>query len=191
MRITVTGVKRLERQLDPKLLQLALKRGLERTTTTAVKEASQAVRAIYNIKARDVKDNLRVKKPTVRDLVVTIYMSSKPIPLFAFGGRRIKVRKKPRNSSRTRTYYGASAKILRKGKRVKYKGAFIASKGAKTGIFKRKGAARLPIVEKRVISPTTMFRKYGVDRIEEVFNRVFEERVMADYRYRISKAGGA
>lgn len=189
MTITVKGVKQLEKQLDPRLLQLSLKRGLERTTTTAVKEATQAVTGVYNIKARDVKSYLKVKKPTVEDLVVTIRMSSKPIPLFKFGGKRYRLRKKPKNSSKTRTYYGASAKVLKKERRKKYKGAFVATMGGHTGIYRRKGPKRFPVRELTVISPTSMFRKYGVDKIEAVFERVFLERVMADYRYRMQKRG--
>ena len=183
MNITITGVDALKKQYDPKNLQQSLNRGLKRTTTTAVKEASQAVRAVYNIKAKDVKKNLKTRYQT-EELKVIINIRSKSISLYDFGGKQISVKKRPKNSKRSRRYLGASAKVLKAGRRKKYKGAFVATVKGHTAIYRRKTEDRFPIRRLNVISPTTMFKKYGVKKIEAVFNRVFVERVLADYRYR-------
>jgi len=183
--ITVKGIKALERQLDPKLLRMSLRRSLDRTVTTAVKEASMAVRSVYNIKASRLKSYITVRKATVEDLEARITLRSKPIPLIEFGGSKYIAKRKGR-----KVYYGASAKVLKKERKKRYKGAFIATMGSHTGIYRRKGRGRFPVRELTVISATTMFRKYGVDKIEDVFERVFLERVMREYRYQIEKRGG-
>ena len=185
----VDGVKKLTKQLDPILLKKALNRSLNRTTTTAIALAVREVTKTYNIKASTMKSLMRVKKSILDTLEVTITISSAPIPLYHFGAKTVRVRKKPKNSNKTRTYYGASAKVKKTGKRKRYQHAFIAKVGNQPGVYVRTTSKRFPIRQLKVISPTTMFKIHGKEKIEETFNKVFVTRAMRDYKYFVEKAG--
>jgi hypothetical protein len=186
----IDGVKKLAKQLDPFLLRKALNRSLNRTTTTAIALAVREVTKTYNIKAGTMKSLIRSRKSAFENLEVIITITSAPTPLYFFGAKVVKVRKRPRNSKKVRTYYGASAKVKKQGRRKKYKHAFIAKVGKQPGIYVRTTEKRLPIRQLKVISPTTMFKIHGKEKIEETFNRVFVARAMHDYKYYLEKAGG-
>jgi hypothetical protein len=143
------------------------------------------VRGVYNIKSRDLRQSISVRKSVRTDLSVLISMRSKPFNMIYFGAKRIKTRRKGRKQ-----YYGVSARIRKDQPRKKYKKRFfIADLGRGERVYMRVGRERFPLRSVNVITATTMFRKHGIDKIEEVFERVFAERVMADYRYRLEKAG--
>jgi len=183
VRIELNGLKQLQKKLDPNLLTAAYVRALNSTSTSAVAALSTAVTGRYTILVKDFKSTIRKKKATYADPVAVIDITSSPIPLAKFRAKKVRVRRKGR------TYWGASAKVLKKERARRYKGAFMATmKSGHTGVFVRKGSARLPILEKRVISPTTMVKMVdGEDIVEEIFRKHFKERFLKDYKYRIGK----
>ena len=182
MRIVLDGVKPLMKRMDPKLITASYVRALNRTATTAVKEVTKAVIGRYNILAKDFKATSKVKKATKEDPVAVISFVSSPIPLYKFKAKPVKVRKKGR------TYTGVSAKVLKKGRRSRVKGAFPVKKGTHIGAFRRVGKSRYPIMELKVFSPTTMIRMVdGEKLVDDVFNEHFVKRFVDDYRYRLEK----
>ena len=111
----------------------------------SAKEATQLskdVRAVYSIKLGDVKKALTIKRqPTVQPEYLVLYVSGAVgLDKFSMSRRRV----------------GVSVKV--KSSRKVVKGGFVANVSGDK-IFKRKGAARLPI--ERLYGPSVPGRMGG------------------------------
>lgn len=127
-------------------LKGALKRALRKAGATALRdmrsEASKRIRARKRIKTRYITRALSLRRPKggdVSDMSWALDVSGEPVPLVAYPHRQTKK--------------GVSVEVNR-GKRTLVKGSFTATmKSGHMGVFRRSGAARLPIEELRGSRP--------------------------------------
>lgn len=105
---------------------------LNRTSVTVRAEAVRKIGGTYNIKASVIRDQLRLKRADRSRLEAQVIASGRRIPLIAFQARQ--------------TRRGVTVRVKQERKLVR--GVFIAKMPTgHTGVFERKGRARLPIRE--------------------------------------------
>jgi signal recognition particle subunit SEC65 len=142
-------------------LKAALKRALRKAGATALRdmrsEASKRIRARKRIKGRYIRRAMtlrRAKGGEIADMEWAVELSGEPVPLVAYPHRQTKK--------------GVSVEV-NKGKRTLIAGSFVATmKSRHKGVFKRKGAARLPIQELRGSRPVdALLHKGEADAVAE------------------------
>lgn len=149
-------------------LKGALKRALRKAGATALRdmksEASKRIRARKRIKARYITRALQLRRAKGTDIASmewAIDVSGEPVPLVAYPHRQTK--------------QGVSVEV-NKGKRTLVRGSFVASmRSGHTGVFRRRGRARLPIDELRGSRPVdALLHKGEADAVAERGGRSFE-----------------
>lgn len=121
----------------------AAARAINRAVIAARQQAVDGVRENYNIRARDVRETLKVSKAKPNRMIAVISSLGAPIPLYKFD-----VRPRAANArGRTPVRVG-----VKKGNRETFEKAFIARSGGVPGVYERKGAKRLPI--KQLFGPS-------------------------------------
>lgn len=127
------------------------------------RSAASARTALVRAVAKDVGLTQKAVRPQMvlrearpgPDPKATLSVSSKRIPLIKFGAKQFS--------------YGVRAKL--KGGAKKYPGAFVATmRSGHTGVFRRRGKARLPITELHGPSLGKVFAKHwsvGIARFRE------------------------
>ena len=167
MNYQIKGLKELLKGLDPKIATAVLARSLNTTTRQAMTAGNKETRTKYNIKAGELKSYMSMTraKETAGEMGTTVRVSSESVPLYRFAGQSYVAKTKG-----AKKYYGASAKPLKSERRKRYKGAFPAvMSSGHLGIFTRsktkksRKTGRAAIVEKRMITATSMFDGLGSD----------------------------
>lgn len=145
----------------PKRVQSATVRALNRALTTGRATVARLVAADMKLPVGAVKDEIRVEKATASTLSIRLRASLKRIPIYDFDAKRVKAGVSFRS--------GAGGKT-----RSRIPGGFIATMPTgHTGVFTRRGKARLPIDEKFGPSIGHVFIKHqasGIDAMREAFN---------------------
>jgi len=116
---------------------------IERETARALNRAATSTRAFYskevrkqvNVKAAVLKRGVKIRRANAKNQVAALDVSGQHVPLIAMGARQTK--------------RGVTVKRYKAGRRILLKGAFITTmpKTGHVGVFRRKGAPRLPIQE--------------------------------------------
>ena len=192
MGIEIDGLKELERSLDPKLFNSVFTSTSNEVITGAINKAKTQIKKKWNIdivkastnewafankntgKTNKRNGRLKVYKATVKDGSYYLHISGTPLnlSLFEFTWKQEVSSTK---SLKKKKAIGKQMKALgKKGRnrvRVKIhkkhittlKTAFMATmKSGHTGIFQRKGNK---IIEKRSITPQSMFKQVDFDKI--------------------------
>jgi hypothetical protein len=134
-------------------LKAALRRALSKAGSTALRdmrsEAFKRIRARKRIKAKYITRALtmvRAKGGDIASLSWALKVSGDPVPLVAYPHRAVKG-KRGRRRMGPRSPGGMLVEV-NVGKQTLVRGAFAATmKSGHMGIFRRRGAARLPIHE--------------------------------------------
>ncbi len=150
-------------------MKAALRRALRKAGATALRdmrsEASKRIRSRKRIKSRYITRALtlrRAKGSEIADMEWALDVSGEPVPLVAYPHRQTKK--------------GVSVEVNR-GKRTLVAGSFVASmKSGHVGVFKRRGAARLPIKELRGSRPVdALLHKGEADAVAARGGKSFNE----------------
>lgn len=150
-------------------LKGALRRALRKAGATALRdmrsEASKRIRARKRIRPRYITRAMtlrRAKGSDIADMEWALDVSGEPVPLVAYPHRQTKK--------------GVSVEVNR-GKRTLVKRSFKATmRSGHEGVFKRKGAARLPIQELRGSRPVdALLHKGEADGVAARGSRSFSE----------------
>jgi len=178
MKLVIRGLDKLRQAADPKAFRRAVPLALNRAAASGKTAASGAIRDIYNIKKKELDSYMKfTTKATVARPYVVFRIRSRPLGIIHFGATRVKtkVMRKYGRSRKKWTYYTVSAKILRNERKHAYPGMFIgtAQTSHSQQVFRRVGDRRLPVMNPAVISPTSMFDKYGRGPMEKTFDDVF------------------
>lgn len=151
-----------------KFIDLAAVRAINRVSTTARTAALKHTRQDWNIKAGTLRKYTKIKRARRGDGTLVFSIRSEPVPLIEFAARSTKK--------------GATYKVKRRVGRQLLKSGFIATmKSGHKGVFTRKSGARLPILEHKVITPTSMFDQ-GADK---VFINTVNEKVVDRFRHEL------
>lgn len=167
-----------ELQATDKQVIFAMGRALRRTEATLRRMSSKGLtqtlqlRASSALRKRLKSIRLRMSSPTARDQSMGLWYGLNPLPVSAFKGR-------PRDSASGATFRGQT-----------YEGAFVGRskvKGKQT-IFKRKGDARLPIVEQ--LAPiedqaVTFIEDEIFDKVLDIFWQHFRRDLMARVKFKL------
>lgn len=153
VRVEVKWDKRAIAALAVGPLKSALKRALKKAGATALRdmrsEAVKRIRARKAIKPRYISRALSLRTARggdISSLEWALDVSGKPVPLIAYPHRQVAGRTGRRGMG-PRSQGGLAVEV-NKGKRTVLRGAFVATmRSGHEGIFRRRGAARLPIHE--------------------------------------------
>ncbi|MBE0470509.1 MAG: phage tail protein [Methyloprofundus sp.] len=116
----------------PKALSRALNRSLENARSNAVKK----VREEYTVRARDVRQTIRLTRSKPNQLEGEVRSTGRSLPLSAFSVAPKTVNGKRRSPIRV---------SVRKGSKQGMNRAFVARVGGSVRVFERVGGRRLPI----------------------------------------------
>ncbi|MBN1377856.1 MAG: phage tail protein [Gammaproteobacteria bacterium] len=119
----------------PKALPKIVTRGINKTATAVRTQIVRGIAENINLKIGDIRKKIILKKASYLRWLAEIFVSGRRIPLISFGARQTKS--------------GVSYRIDKSTGRKKLAHAFIATMSTgHSGVFKRRGKARLPIDER-------------------------------------------
>ena len=169
------------RALPDRLKERAIVRSINRAVDSVATESSRIVRQTYNLKHAAVLKALTKHKASKVTLTGDVTFKGRRVPLIEFEARW-----------RRGQPVGATAKIFVGGRRVPYRGAFIAastSNNARGGgsagmnqVYVRVGRGRYPIKSLRGISiPLTLRNKVVIAAVRKVasdaFSKTFSQQI--------------
>lgn len=138
---------------------------LNRAGRSALSQTIKFIRDTYNIKAKDLRDEIKISAANKQNRKFKLKVSHKAIGLIKYGAKQ--------NNKGVRF-------TEKKGERKFYKSAFITgvrgtkSKSTHTGVFKRVGKSRLPI--KELYGPSAM-QLMSSKEAQQFIEKVFYERL--------------
>lgn len=134
---------------------------LNRAGRSALAQTVMFIRKAYNIKASELKDQIKISPAKKGAKRFRLTVSHKGLALVKFGSAR-------------QTKSGVNVTV-KKGGRQSIKSAFITEvgKGRHKGVFKREGKPRLPI--KELFGPSAM-QLMSSDQAAEYINKIFQEK---------------
>lgn len=158
----IKSVERSLSQVQRKVITPATNAALNNTGRTVVKEIRSAVAKDTGLKVGEIKERMKVRKSSFKNLSVEVFMSGRWFNLIRFKAKQTKK--------------GVRAKAW--GETKLYKGAFIGNRGRT--VFARTSKKRLPIkalvgpnpaveFNKRIV--TTTFQSSVTKRFKTVFER--------------------
>lgn len=147
------NLDQLREVYDPKIVDKALTRSINRIAVRARKKVSQTVRAEFNIKARDIAKALRFKRAKSGSNEAVLMYAGSRIGLHKFGMRTRTVKVKTSRYGRTRQQVRVkvrktSALTPAVGRvNVLFKGSHVTQGFESQGrIYARKGKGRYPLM---------------------------------------------
>jgi hypothetical protein len=114
-------------------------------------EASKGIRAEWNVKAKTIREAIKTRPATTANPEAQVTASSKPLPLYGFGPRKLK--------------RGYSVRIKKGKPPTRLPKTFVATmRSGHVGLFERMGKRRLPIREKASITiPSQWAQRIEID----------------------------
>lgn len=112
----------------------AMQRSIVRTLTTGKAITARRISETVNLRIRDIKTQIVTKKPNFRNLVGSLHMSRKPVPLIKYmsGGQmrraktlRLKKKKSQRKFRQVRAVGGVTVKVRKGGPNEKFPESFV------------------------------------------------------------------
>ena len=145
---------------------------LNRAGASALAQTVMFIRKRYNIKASDLKNEIKVTKAKKSNKKFRLTVSHKALARVKFGAAK-------------QTRKGVNVTIA-KGERQSIPSAFITTvgKGYHKGVFKRVSKERLPI--KELYGPSAMqlmSSKEAQEHIEKIFQEKFEKELASAIKY--------
>lgn len=145
IRVTIKNLDNVLKALDPKTVERATVRALNRTVSSAKTEASSILREKYNVKKSDLDPKLSIMNADYSNLTAKLTLTGDPISLTRFNPVQI------RGGVRTFIKQGMAQKKVRSGNFA----------GVRTEIFKGKTRIRRPA-----------FMAMGKNSVPLVFERI-------------------
>lgn len=174
--------------LTRKQINRASARALNRAATTTRAAVSQEVREVVNLKAKDIKDLVSMRRAEGSEDMnsqasyVTIKDKAVPLGLYAASPKNVKTVRGKR--------VGVTVKV--KGERKLVAQGFLATVGAgHLGLFKRRFGSRLPIKEPYGPSVAQVVQGLNVlRRLMEISRDAFVKNFRSELNYQASKSQG-
>jgi len=162
IKLELKGIEKFKELTDNKLFGKVLGRTLKRTTTKFKTTTVKEVRQTYNIKAKDLKQYIKLKKEG--DLEFRFIVQGKTLGLEKF---------KPRQTKSGVTI------TVKKGQRFKLAHVFLAKdKNGNIRVFERETKKRMPITRLFSLSVPQMFNEKilekGIKEAEQTFEKEFK-----------------
>lgn len=174
IKIDTKELERVEKMLStiPKGIEKATSSAINRTLQSTRASATRKVRERYDIKAKDVRGTISLKRAGTFNPNGAMISRGTPIPLMQF-----KVNPGKPNPSRRKPVF---ASVKRSGGTIK--SAFVTSfDSGHTGVFERVGRSRLPLRElygpstPQMIGEETIIQELGEEAKEIMLTRLSHE----------------
>jgi len=162
LKVELKGLKEISGMLDKKILGKVTGRTLKRTATKFKTVTIKEVRKTYNIRAKDLKEYIKLKK--TGDMEYRFNIQGKTLGLEKFKARQTK--------------RGVSV-MVKRGQRFKLSHAFLAKdSNGNIRVFERETKKRMPITRLFSLSVPQMFNekilKKGMKEANETFEKEFK-----------------
>lgn len=152
MSVEVTGIEAARQVLDHKAIERAITSTVNKLTTRAQSAAKKAIRADYNIKAKDLtkkgtsnRQGLEVRRAKRGQEEAFLLGFGGPLPLIHFGATPSTVEKDIMRKRRR----GVTVKVKKATGRSRLYHVFVARMpSGHVGLYERKGKTRNPIEQK-------------------------------------------
>ena len=177
--VEVKGVREVLTIFDPKKVTAAARMALNDAARSARTEADRGIRKEWNIRAAKSRQELRaIKFAKGNDLEAIVRAAGRPISLTYFGavearksGRGVVIKNQAGQKAQRRSKLGSGVTVqIERGKTTRLPNAFIQTLGSgHRAVLQRKGKARLPVVNKAVVTLATMF---GQNRVMNATERI-------------------
>lgn len=204
--IKVEGIDALLKTMDPRKVQRAAMRALERTKGQAKTESIRQITKVWNISKRNLEmkasgnPRVQVSGRVNSDLTATITFRSGGISLAYFGARQVMLSKRASKAlavKRGQKYNGAKMQAgvrvqVMKGKTTTLRQFFGEVRygkdkaGVHRGVFRRTGKGRLPIAESQSVGVATMVAQ---DRVMTPLRRFIVETFEKRLQHELTREG--
>ena len=163
--VELRGYEQLKAVLSPDVYKKAATRSINRAAKSAFNAGSKEIRKHYALKARDIKEETKIKKASWTNIEAVVRIVSKDrISLKRFGARQTKK--------------GVSFRIKKGGKRSLIRSAFIVD-SLNSNVFKRKGKNRFPI--KAMKADLSAAELFDHDPIRKVVDAAASETMQKEF----------
>lgn len=219
-KVEMKGLEKAMEAVSPQTLQKATTSALNKLVSQVRTAAVKKVTDKWNIKRSDLtttgtgKARLEIKRATWGNQTATLTITGRSVSLSYFGAIQLnrgatiagKIGKFDKSNANKKTgsmitkaqktgLQGIAVQILKGGKTTMLPSAFFARvnagyHGFHIGAFNRKGKARLPIAEKRLISIPSMFNQAPVmAEVQRVIDEKWSYIFVHELNFYLDKAG--
>jgi len=172
MNIEITGLDEALVALNPKVYQKALNRTVNDIGGKVRTQTVKDVRRTYNIKAKDIKQFMQIKRSRYADMKYQMQIRSSPLNAIRFGARVLKQRGK------------VSVRIKKANGRKVLSRAFL-SKSGKAVLQREKGSQKIRAVS--TLSIPQMFNEKILKSAEEMAQKEFSKKLQDNFNFYIGK----
>jgi len=171
--IKLEGMDKALAALNPKVSVKALNRTINEIGTKAKNQMIRDIRNTYNIKAKDLKQFVKVRRSKYSNLAYVISSRGRPLNATRFGARALKKKG------------FISVKIRKDRGRKKIARAFFSNKPGNAVLQRIKGTQKIRGV--KTVSIPQMFNEKIVGRAKKMIGDEFENKFKHNFDFYISK----
>jgi len=172
MKVEFNGLDKVLATLNPKVYRKALNRTVNDIGAKMKTQTTKEVRRTYNIKAKDIKQFMQVKRSRYADMKYQMQIRSSPLNAIRFGAKALKKRG------------NVSVRIRKDNGRKVLKRAFL-SKSGKAVLQREKGTQKIRAVA--TISIPQMFNKKILKNADDMAKKEFGKKLQDNFSFYIGK----
>jgi hypothetical protein len=172
MKVEFNGLDKVLATLNPKVYRKALNRTVNDIGAKMKTQTTKEVRRTYNIKAKDIKQFMQVKRSRYADMKYKMQIRSSPLNAIRFGAKALKKRG------------NVSVRIRKDNGRKVLKRAFL-SKSGKAVLQREKGTQKIRAVA--TISIPQMFNKKILENANDMATKEFGKKLQDNFNFYIGK----
>ena len=172
MEVELTGLNELLRVLNPKIYRKALNRTVNDIGGKMRTQTTKGVRKTYNVKAKELKQFMRIRKSRYSDMKYIMDVRSSPLNAFRFGAKVLKKRG------------NVSVRIKKPNGRKTLQRAFLAKNG-KAILQREKGSQNVKGVI--TLSIPQMFNDKILKEANDMATKEFGSKLKDNFEFYIGK----
>ncbi|HFU76408.1 MAG TPA: hypothetical protein ENK66_09205 [Arcobacter sp.] len=172
MEIEITGLDEVLKVLHPRVYQKALNRTVNDIGGKMKTQTTKEVRKTYNVKAKDIKSFMQIKRSRYSDMKYQMQIRSSPLNAIRFGAKVLKQRGK------------VSVRIKKDSGRKVLNRTFL-SKSGKAVLQREKGTQKIKAVS--TVSIPQMFNDKILKKADEMARKEFGKKLQDNFDFYIGK----
>ena len=172
MKVEFDGLDKVLATLNPRVYRKALNRTVNDIGAKMKTYTTKEVRKTYNIKAKDIKQFMQVKRSRYEDMKYQMQIRSSPLNAIRFGAKALKKRG------------NVSVRIKKDNGRKVLKRAFL-SKSGKAVLQREKGSQKIRAVA--TISIPQMFNDKILKGADDMAQKEFGKKLQDNFNFYIGK----
>jgi len=172
MKVEFDGLDKVLATLNPRVYRKALNRTVNDIGAKMKTYTTKEVRRTYNIKAKDIKQFMQVKRSRYEDMKYQMQIRSSPLNAIRFGAKALKKRG------------NVSVRIRKDNGRKVLKRAFL-SKSGKAVLQREKGSQKIRAVA--TISIPQMFNDKILKGADDMARNEFSKKLQDNFNFYIGK----